>query len=114
MNDELLSMDFGPCCACGKERPKWAEDLPGSWPPNIIMLEQKAPTPGTGWGCVQCGLPLDGAVAAICDDCLNIGRPIRFAIDGFAKDKKRVPIESLTGEHKHDMSKHPEETGRHA
>jgi hypothetical protein len=114
MNDELLSMDFGPCCACGKERPKWAEDLPGSWPPNIIMLEQKAPTPGTGWGCVQCGLPLDGAVAGICDDCLNIGRPIRFAIDGFAKDKKRVPIESLTGEHKHDMSKHPEETGRHA
>jgi len=108
MDDPVLSMDFGPCCACGKEKPEWMDGLPGTWPPNVIMLNQKARVPGTGWGCFVCHLPLDGAVAAVCHDCMNIGRPIRFALDGFAGDKRRVPVESLKGEQKHDMKNHPE------
>jgi hypothetical protein len=100
---DIEATDFGPCCACGRE----GEGIQAQ---NIIMLEQKAPTPGTGWACFQCGLPSDGAVSVVCDDCLNIGRPIRFAIDGHAKDKKRVPIEWLKGEHKHYTSKHLEES----
>lgn len=100
---DLEGMDFGPCCACGREGE-------GIHVQNIIMLGQKAPTPGTGWACFQCGQPSDGAVSVVCNDCLNIGRPIRFAIDGYPKDKKRVPVESLKGEHEHDMSKHLEES----
>lgn len=99
MEGELELLNFGPCCACEKE---------GASVRNLIMLEHKAPVPGIGWGCVQCGLPYDGAVAVVCDDCIDGGRPIKFAIAGPANDKKRVPIESLGGEHKHDMSEHPE------
>jgi hypothetical protein len=98
---ELETVDFGPCCSCGRE----GDDLNVR---NIVMLEQKGTVPGSGWGCVQCGLPCDGAAAVLCDDCMSLGRPIKFAIAGPAKDKKRVPIESLGAEHKHDMSKHPE------
>jgi hypothetical protein len=99
MKMELETTDFGPCCSCEKA----SEDVR-----NIVMLEQKTTIPGSGWGCVQCGIPADGAVAVLCDDCVNLGRPIRFAIAGPVKDKKRVPIESLGAEHEHDMSKHPE------
>ena len=41
------------CCACGQTKRSR----------NIVMLEQKTLTLGKGWGCVQCGLKMDGAVA---------------------------------------------------
>ena len=101
MEIELETTDFGACCSCGRE----GDDLNVQ---NVVMLEQKASTPGSGWGCVQCGLPCDGAVAVLCDTCVDLGRPIQFAIAGLIKDNKRVPIDSLGAEHKHDLSKHPE------
>lgn len=97
--EEIKTPFFGPCCSCGQTKETVR---------NIVMLEQKATTPGSGWGCFQCGLPMEGAVAVICDDCLSVGAPIKFAVAGEMKDKERVPVESLGGEHKHDMSKHPE------
>jgi hypothetical protein len=103
--------DFGACCACGKEPSEWSIDLPTAWARNIIVLDFKSPTPGHGWGCVQCSLSNDGAVACICDECLTIGRPIRFAVDGDVRLKKRVPIETLSVPHQHDMTKHPGEGG---
>ena len=49
--------DLGPCCCCGgTERVR-----------DIVMLSRKAPVPGTGWGCVVCGLPNDGASYVCCD-----------------------------------------------
>lgn len=27
-----------------------------------MMLDKKAPQPGTGWGCFACGLPQDEAI----------------------------------------------------
>lgn len=96
---DLETTDFGACCSCGQ-----AKDTVK----NVCLLEQKAPAPGSGWGCVQCGLPLEGAVAVICDDCLCVGAPIKFAVAGEIKSKERIPVEQLGGEHKHDMSKHPE------
>jgi hypothetical protein len=98
--------DLGPCCACGRDKPDALKDLPTVWARNIVMLEFKALTPGYGWGCFVCGLAMEGAVACLCDDCMTIGRPIRFAVDGEVRLKKRIMIERLTVPHLHDMTKH--------
>lgn len=92
----------GPCCCCGtmyKVR-------------TLVMLEKKAPVPGTGWGCVQCGLPLDGALAVLCDQCAansaDLPNCLRFVCRGYPTLGERTPIEEVAGEHAHDMSQHPE------
>src|SRR5260370_14632278 len=82
--------DLGPCCVC--------ETRVGVT--NIMMLDRRAPVPGTGWGCVVCGLPADGAVAVLCDGCLELveagAMPI-FVCSGYAKDGVRVPVTELSG-----------------
>ena len=92
---------LGPCCMC-----EGTVDVR-----NIISLHRKSPTPGRGWGCVQCGLPPDGAIAVLCDRCLALtenGEPLNFACKGYPATDGRVPIMSLHGEHDHDFSRHPE------
>lgn len=90
------------CCACGQQKRSR----------NIVMLEQKGVTPGKGWGCFQCGLPMDGAIAAICDDCAEQGIPqIHFVYDGYVHDGKLIPIDELPQvRHEHNMALHPEES----
>lgn len=90
--------DLGPCCACGKEGPDVR---------NILCLHQKGPTPGKGWGCFTCGLPPDGAVAVLCDDCLaNAAVEIRFVCLGWPREG-RIPIEDLPFEpFDHNMAYH--------
>ena len=99
------NVDFGPCCACeGLELVR-----------NIIMLDVKGIDPGRGWGCLVCGLSMDGAVAVMCDSCMDRNEKIRFAVVGYVAEKRRIPRGELTEPHVHDMSKHPEEqepTGR--
>lgn len=92
--------DFGRCCACGA----------AGGARNILMLERRAPKPGTGWGCILCGLRSDGALAVLCDDCLSDGRePVEVA-DGYLTSRRRVPIESLAPEpFAHDMARRPGE-----
>jgi hypothetical protein len=93
--DEL---DLGPCCACeGLEKVR-----------NVITLNVKGTTPGKGWGCFVCGLSSDGAVAVLCDSCMESKAQPRFAVDGYATEKRRIPIEQLSIPHKHDLSKHRE------
>lgn len=87
---------LGMCCACGG-----ADKVR-----NIVMLDKKAPMPGRGWGCVVCGLPSDGAVAVLCDDCAVIGAQIVWACTGYPMKGGRVLVSSLRGTHEHDMSKH--------
>jgi len=41
-------LDLGACCACGRS---------DSLVRNVVMLEQRASVPGTGWGCLLCNLP---------------------------------------------------------
>lgn len=89
---------FGPCCACYQVVPLR----------NIAFLEQKAPTPGTGWGCVQCGLADDGAIALFCDLCADALKEIRWACAGKIDKPERVPVGQLTGKHKHNRARHPE------
>jgi hypothetical protein len=92
--------DFGPCCCCGGD---------DGTVRNLIMIPRRAPIPGTGWGCVQCGLPMDGAYYVACDDCADIGRPPVAVCEGYPADKRRMPLFVLSEDvFDHDMSKHPE------
>jgi len=93
-------LDLGPCCACGIE---------SSTVRNIVTLHFKGPTPGHGWGCLQCGLPTDGACCVLCDDCLEKNAKVKYACAGYPSDEVRVPIESLTEPFEHNMRFHRED-----
>jgi hypothetical protein len=54
-------VDYGPCCICERQ---------DSTVRNILMLPKRSPY-GQGWGCVQCGLALEGATAIVCDRCFR-------------------------------------------
>jgi hypothetical protein len=96
-------VDLGPCCACGGT---------GLHVRNVLRLHPKAPTPGRGWGCLQCGLPADGAIAVVCDDCLEAKAKLQAACRGYPGVDGRVPIAALTGEQRHYLAKHPVVWGR--
>lgn len=89
----------GRCCACGKEKPLR----------NFMCIAKRHPTPGKGWGCVVCEVPPDGAVAAICDDCLESQATIVEVCAGYPPEAGRVPLSALTEPFDHDWSKHKEE-----
>lgn len=92
--------DLGPCCICGQ---------PGPTVRTLIALPQKAPVPGTGWGCIVCDLPNDGAVAVACDACLEAEAEITEACHGYPGEGRRMAVTGLIkGAFKHDLTKHPE------
>jgi len=102
LDDEAT--DLGPCCVCESTIAVH----------SIVMLHQKAPIAGRGWGCVVCGLASDGALAVVCDRCADNLEPaepiemhLRFACRGYPAADGRVPIATLTGTHDHDLSQHP-------
>jgi len=64
-------LNLGMCCRCGTD-----ENVR-----NIITLHKRSPY-GFGWGCVQCNLPAEGAIAVLCDDCLEDEAPIREVVKG--------------------------------
>jgi hypothetical protein len=93
--------NLGKCCGCGIE---------GDQVINIVMLHYRAPESGKGWGCLQCGLPPDGASLVLCDACLKAER-YTDVIVGYAGDNKRMPYAEFikTAEpFDHDRTKHPE------
>jgi hypothetical protein len=103
--DEMVPV--GRCCAC---------DLVGELP-NLMMLAHRGPesAAGKGWGCVVCGLPADGAMAAVCRRCIpddwQPGQPqpggeIRFACTGYVGEPGRVPLAELSESFEHDHAKH--------
>jgi hypothetical protein len=95
--------NLGSCCCCGKIGPDVR---------NVLMLHFKAPSPGNGcWGCFQCGLPSEGAVAVLCDGCLEGDEEftLKTVVDGDPADNVRVPLEGFEQiPFGHDMTKHPE------
>ena len=91
--------DLGACCVCEASGPSVR---------NVLMLGQRSPTPGKGWGCLECGAPSDGAIAVVCDACLDGGRDLRFACVGWPGVDGRVPISALSGAHDHDEARHLE------
>lgn len=99
MPTEDTGPNLGACCGCGA--------VDGVR--NLVMLTVRAATPGYGWGCLVCGLPSDGAVAVLCDDCMRHDPPrIEYAVDGPVSLGRRLPLERLTEPYDHDLSKHPE------
>lgn len=95
-----MTENLGTCCICCS-----TEGVR-----NIMNFPQKAPVPGRGWGCVICHLPGDGAIAVLCDGCLEKvqyeGVEIPYACVGYPADNKRVPVAELRGTHEHDMEAH--------
>ena len=78
----------GPCCACEKAGPHR----------NIVMMHFTSPIEGVGWGCVICGLPADGAVAVLCDDCIEEGRQhqgdeIKSVVLGYPENGERIGVD---------------------
>lgn len=94
------ALSLGPCCMCEK-----TENVR-----NVMMLNKRSPRRGSGcWGCVVCGLPMEGAIAVICDACFvehEKGAPVKFVVVGAAQNGERVPLESLVEDFNHDRTKH--------
>jgi hypothetical protein len=90
-------IDLGSCCACRKAGPTVR---------NIVCLPVRAPVPGKGWGCFVCGLPSNGAVAVLCDTCLESGAPIRDVCHGYPKENMRMSRESCIEAFDHDPARH--------
>jgi hypothetical protein len=101
---EGREINLGPCCACGGS----------SMVRNILMLHFEGAVPGKGWGCFQCGLPMNGASAVVCDSCLESGAEIMEIFYGLPADggRMRMPPEGSRVPFDHDVSKHPEVKGR--
>lgn len=91
------SAGFGSCCACGRAVASVR---------NVVPLPKLAPVAGTGWGCEVCGLPLNGAVAVVCDNCLACQVEVKWAVYGPLWEKGRVLVGMLTGAFNHRMEFH--------
>jgi hypothetical protein len=88
---EQMPIMFGACCAC-----RGIEDVN-----NVVILDRKGPTPGQGWGCYECGLPSDGAIAVICNACIESGRALVEACTGLPTHDGRTPVSELAGRYGH-------------
>jgi hypothetical protein len=94
----LRGQGLGPCCHCMRDEQS----------ANLLLLNYDAPIPGTGWGCAQCGLPDDGALAVMCDECMEAEREVRYVCVGRPGAGARTPVESLTAAFHHRLEHHPE------
>lgn len=101
-----MTKKLGSCCICAGTKKVV----------NILMLNLLSPTPGHGWGCVVCGVPADGAVAVVCDACVEecgengdvIKDRLRWVCTGYPASEGRTPIQEATGFFDHDRAGHPE------
>lgn len=89
------------CCACEKQDASVC---------NVVCMPFKGPIGFAGWGCFVCDLEPNGAVAILCNDCINAGAEPRFIAGGkFASDGVLVPLEGFERKpFDHNWSKHPE------
>ncbi len=80
---------------------------------SIVMLDFASPEPCHGcWGCLVCGLPQIGAVAVLCNACVDrhqAGEEIPLFCLGYAAENRRAPRSSLGRPIVHDMTKHAED-----
>lgn len=97
-----MKTEYGSCCICESTRNV----------NNLIQLDYKVES-ASGWGCVQCGLKMEGAIAIVCDTCIELyGKQsdfkdkIKFLMNGI----KRIPVLPVEKRvpHEHDLSRHPE------
>ncbi len=96
--------DLGPCCCCQKIGPTVR---------NLITLPFRAPAGEDGrriggWGCAVCHLPCEGAVAVMCDGCIEEKRELVEACAGYPASGERLPMAALTEPFDHDPARHRE------
>jgi len=53
------------------------------------MLPYRAPVRGTGWGCLVCKIPNDGAIAVVCETCGDGEKPILDVVNGYIGKQQR-------------------------
>lgn len=96
--------DYGACCCCG---------VADNTVRNLVEVNRRDPFLGSGRGCWIYGLPCDGALAVVCDDCFeDDDLNITEAIYGHATDKQRIAISKLEPfEHDPELHKEGEEEG---
>ena len=103
----MENQTLGKCCICEQENESVR---------NLITLKKKSSDTKGGWGCFTCGLSPAGAVAVLCDGCLDLNladqAEIKFACLGYPKENRRIELEKLTEDFDHDLAKHPEEWER--
>jgi hypothetical protein len=63
LSDGVGDVSVGPCCICRIDDPTVVH--------NILMLNAQAPVRGRGWGCLECKIPMNGAIAVVCQTCWN-------------------------------------------
>lgn len=97
-DEDFPDLDFGACCACGSR----------VHVRNFILLPFRTPVPGTGWGCATCGLPADGALSVVCDDCAGKGGEIdlKYMVVGFVSEQMRCEIDCDMEPFEHDAGNH--------
>lgn len=90
----------GACCACQSEGPHR----------NLVTVKITAPEAGTGWGCIICGLEPNGAIAVLCDDCVEAQAvSITHVSLGRVNTGNRISIQDYRHEDfDHDMAVHEE------
>lgn len=99
----MVGWKLGRCCACNEAGPAVQ---------NLLRIDLRSPEPGPGcWGCERCGLPEAGAVAVLCDSCVDAGRAPRYFCLGPPAENRRAPVELLNRDEpfQHDPVLHPEE-----
>lgn len=80
---------------------------------NVVMLPFRAPIPGTGWGCVVCKQPLEGAISVLCDECRQADRPISRVCLGRPSEGQYTLVDAMTiVPFDHDYNQHPETKSR--
>jgi hypothetical protein len=79
---------------------------------TMIYLPFRAPLAGTGWCCGMCRTDYDGAIAVLCDECLERKDPIaqlRWVVCGPIHSLERIAIEDAPRERiEHDVEQHAE------
>ncbi len=71
-----------------------------------MCFDKRAPVPGTGWGCLVCGLPNDGAIAVVCDNCLEAEAEILEVCHGHPHEGRRMALSVINEPFEHDPAKH--------
>lgn len=98
---QIDEVELGLCCQCGR--------LEGVR--NVVALPYDIGENG-GWGCFTCGLPTHGAIAVLCDECLDDvseENPITWYCIGHPHLNHRGLVAELDVPFEHDMRFHETE-----
>lgn len=97
-----ITEDYGTCCVCESEMDECV----------LIQLDYKVESE-SGWGCLVCDLPMEGAMAVVCADCFDeydddLEDKIKFLMNGI-RGRIPVPPPESRIKHEHNLMYHPKD-----